>query len=442
MPEQLLLVDIKPQLPTEDPSNPSNAYNDFKELSPQRIPGAGEQGDVIVYNVETDFQGIDKAHKESFVPRAKAKSAYVKLLPDISGLPEPSDSALSQQERERIINEGTIPEIRPFMAGARIVLAERRAKRQHQKAQSALRRIHVAHHVAEHAINETDSLAPEDKLRARTLVEKAMAQRMGRLVRRAKHHNSSANIVEDMFADPDRQVDFDRDKENLSFFEKRHRSSARKLYNLRREQSNRLIHGQRIISHRIPVVGKIFGKRIGLFSFDSLAAGGPGSPVKKAKKAIEKRDKAVLKTEALRQAWRLREAGEEARPEELRAFDTIIWEPPTEPSIPWRQAPVVPAPEAPTVTPAAPGETDDIVAKIREAADLVKRTKMGVSEPNAQKSFKELGDDWWTALNDSVAVNHNPSSTAEDIEAADAKVKSAYEAMYEPVAAAFREGPL
>jgi molecular chaperone GrpE len=54
-------------------------------------------------------------------------------------------------------------------------------------------------------------------------------------------------------------------------------------------------------------------KRIGLFSFDRLAAGGPGNPIKKATKAVEKRDKAILKTEALKTAEEANRQRREAR---------------------------------------------------------------------------------------------------------------------------------
>jgi len=306
MPEQLTLVDVPPQLPVTSP------YSAYQTLTSELTPG----GDVYEYTVRTDFRALDKAHKASFVPKTEATSAYVDLVPDINSLPpKPDWKPLSTQQREQIINEGTIPEVMPFMAGARVALAERRARRQHQKTQSARRRAHVAYNVAENSVSGKDYSAPENEYRPRTLREKAMAKRMGRLVTRANHHNASANIIEDMYAYPGSsstpageeqtigQVDFDRHKENLSIFEKLHRRSERKLYARRREQSNRVIHG-----YRIPVVGK----RIGLLSFDSLATGGPGNPIKKAATSLEKRDKTVLKAAALRRQQAANEVDRQA----------------------------------------------------------------------------------------------------------------------------------
>ena len=301
MAEQLrLFEDIKPQLPIEDP------YKAYKKASPQVISGADGQEDVIVYNVKTDFQGLSSAHKKAFVPEIKTESPYRDIVPDISHLPKPSGSVLSHQERQQVINEGAIPEVSPFMAGARIALAEHRAKRQHKKAQSALRRVHVAHTVADSIVNKEVAFAdPKTEFRPRALRETAMAKRMGRLFIRANNQSSLANIVEEMFTDNDtattpageeqtvRRVDFDRAKENLSVFEKLHQRSARITHDRRRERSERLVHGQ-----RIPIVDT----RIGLFSFGRLAAGGPGNPIKKTNKALEKRDYAIRRAEALRRS--------------------------------------------------------------------------------------------------------------------------------------------
>lgn len=276
----------------------------------QIVRGEGETPDVIIYNISTDFKGTDKEHKTSFVRRPKTESAYVDVVPDLDKLPRPGAPELDREERERIIRDSTVPEVAPFMAGARIALAERRAKKNHAKAQSALRqapthrRSLVANHVAMSVLNDTDHSNPEDKLRPKTLPEKAMARRMGRLITRANAHNHYANILEDMYT-PEGEVrpvkpdDFYKDWENLSIFERRQRSYAHHLYKTRREHSNRLIHG-----HRVPRTDK----RIGLLSFESLAAGGPGSPINKARKALRKRDKAVLKAEALKRRTRTRRA--------------------------------------------------------------------------------------------------------------------------------------
>lgn len=276
-------------------------YGGYDSMSPKVISGDGS--DITLFNIKTDFRTMNDAHKKSFVPKVKIKSAYNELIPDVSGIPEPDQLRFDDQEREQVIQDGNIPEVRPFMAGAKMVLAERRARKQHRKAQSASRRVHVAHNIANGVVNDTGHSAPENKFRPRTLREKAIAKRMGRLIRRANASNSSANILEEMFTEPETvstrlsreqtsdRLGFDKNRKNLSVFEKGHRRSSRKLYEVRREQADRVTHG-----YRVPVVRA----RIGKFSFENLAKGGPGNPIKKASKTIERRDKAVLKAEALR----------------------------------------------------------------------------------------------------------------------------------------------
>lgn len=305
MPDGPQRINLDPQA-VELPPSP---YRSHQEHLPQKIITGGLR-DIVVYNVRTNYKSLDKAHKASFIPRAdpEPEPGYKGLVPDISGLPEPTEPVLSQQEREQIISTGTGPEVRPFMARLRIAASETRAKRQHRRAQSALRNAYVAHHVATNVIKDGDYLAPEDNFRPRTLRERTAAKRMSRLLKRANHQNAYANIVEEMntyTTDPSgneqtvHTVDFDRNKKNLSIFERAWQRSAGKLYERRKERADRLMLGR-----RVPFIGKKFDKRIGLLSFSGLADGGFGKPVDKdrVKEILKKRDDAVLKAEALRRA--------------------------------------------------------------------------------------------------------------------------------------------
>ena len=261
--------------------------NQHQEASPVTI--SGPEGDITVYNVSTDFRGLDKAHKKSFVPKTEPESAYVSLVPDVGNIRMPHEVALGTQQREQIINSGTIPEVMPFMAGVRIALAERRAERQQGRAKSALRSAHVAHNIAAGVVHGKSYSEPENEFRPRTLQETAIAKRAGRLIRRANAHNSAANVIEGIRASEDRIPTL---KKNLSVFEKLHRRSEKRQHTMRREQSDKLIHGQRI---------PLTGKKIGLLSFDRLVGSRKtGNHIEKAEKALEKRDNAIRLAEALR----------------------------------------------------------------------------------------------------------------------------------------------
>ncbi|MGZ6005337.1 MAG: hypothetical protein ACXWLH_04270 [Candidatus Saccharimonadales bacterium] len=269
----------------------------YQTANPKEI--SGPNGSVVVYNISTDFQQMAKDHKVMFVPSVSAKgvSAYVDLIPNP---PSHKEIALTPERREEIISSGNIPEVTPFMAGARMALAERQAKRHQRRAESALRSAHVDRHSAMSAAMWTASHL-DDEFRPRTLPERAKLKRMIRLVRRANRYNTSANITEDMNTYLDKTEtpsgiqkarrpgpEFDRHYGNLSFFEKRYRNGERKRYKHQRELSARLIHGQ-----RIPLVGK----RVGILSFARLANSGS----KKVDRALEKRDKALRKAAALKQ---------------------------------------------------------------------------------------------------------------------------------------------
>jgi len=296
-------------------ASPNNPRRQFQTAYPEVIPGLGLNEDVAVYNVTTDFRRMEKAHKTYWVPKEPVVSRYAdpdlplgpegRLLPDISSVPKPSELNLGPDQREQIINSGAIPEARPFMAGARIALAERRARRQQRLAKKALRSVHVIHNMAEGVLTNKTHSDIDNEFRPRTLKETAVAKRLERVFQRANRHNASSNIQESMHThqDPEtgeKRVEFERGRENMSAFEKARLRSRIGKHTSHRKKANSLMLGTRI---------RGTDKRIGLISFDGLTNRSINRNAKKAGKAVTKRNRAVRKAEALRRAQEARHQG-------------------------------------------------------------------------------------------------------------------------------------
>ena len=229
--------------------------------------------------------------KSFWAPESKVDSPYQHLIPEI---PDPSTVAL---DRERIIREGTVPSIVPAVIGLRMWLAEQQIRRHQQAAEQLLdRKARVAAYVGEQVINQVGYQGFDQKYRPKKAAEKIMAWRMHAKWYKATDKNLQRNSLAAPYrvvtSSPEEdaesiRLDFEKNLDHASFTEKRRAGKSKKQHARLGRQVSVLMHGR-----TVPVTGK----RVN--GFEQFIT----KPVEKAHEAVEKRDKAILKAEALRRA--------------------------------------------------------------------------------------------------------------------------------------------
>jgi hypothetical protein len=222
-----------------------------------------------------------------WAPETKVGSPYEPLIP--KEIPDSSTIALDQATRERIIREGEVPSIVPAALGLRAWLAERRINR-HQKTAEALlgRKARVAAFVGKQVINQSGYMGLDEEYRPKSTAERIMAWRMHAKWHKATIKNADANNI----AAPYRVrggdsllVNFEKNFENLSVSERGRARKAERRHSKLGRQSSRLMQGR-----TMPIINREIN------GYEQFMT----KPLQKAQKALEKRNKAVLKAEGLR----------------------------------------------------------------------------------------------------------------------------------------------